>query len=193
MLFKQATLDAIAEGRVDLAFRRWRRPTVKAGGTLTTPVGVLTIDAVAPVDVSAIAEADAARAGFPTLAALHRELDGREGDLFRIAFHRSGVDPRIALRDAVPLDATIVLAKLADMDRRHGAPWTLITLRLIAERPGVRAGDLAAALGEPELLAFKTRVRRLKALGLTESLEVGYRLSPRGAATLALAPPPTPP
>ena len=32
---------------------------------------------------------------------------------------------------------------------------------------------------------FKQRVRRLKALGLTESLEVGYRLSPRGEAVLA--------
>ena len=38
-----------------------------------------------------------------------------------------------------------------------------------------------------ERLSFKTRVRRLKALGLTESLEVGYRLSPRGAAFLAPA------
>jgi hypothetical protein len=27
---------------------------------------------------------------------------------------------------------------------------------------------------------FKTNVRKLKELGLTESLEVGYRLSPRG-------------
>ncbi len=193
MLLKRATLDAIAEGRVDLAFRRWRRPTVKTGGTLTTPIGVLAIDAVAPVEASAITEAEAARAGFPTLAALHRELDGREGDLFRIAFHRAGADPRIALRSVVPDDAGVLLARLADMDRRHGAPWTAATLRLIADRPGVRAGDLAATLGEPELAAFKTRVRRLKALGLTESLEVGYRLSPRGAATLALAPPPTPP
>ena len=31
---------------------------------------------------------------------------------------------------------------------------------------------------------FKPRVRRLKELGLTESLEVGYRLSPRGEDAL---------
>jgi len=31
---------------------------------------------------------------------------------------------------------------------------------------------------------FKRRVRQLKELGLTESLEVGYRLSPRGRAVL---------
>ncbi len=57
-------------------------------------------------------------------------------------------------------------------------------LRLIGDRPGVRAGDLAAELGR-ERLAFKADVRKLKALGLTESLEVGYRLSPRGRAYLA--------
>jgi hypothetical protein len=33
-------------------------------------------------------------------------------------------------------------------------------------------------------VAFKRDVRRLKELGLTESLEVGYRLSPRGRAFL---------
>jgi hypothetical protein len=32
--------------------------------------------------------------------------------------------------------------------------------------------------------AFKLDVRKLKRLGLTESLEVGYRLSPRGRAYL---------
>ena len=50
---------------------------------------------------------------------------------------------------------------------------------LIAERPAVRAGDLADQLGR-ERLAFKADVRKLKALGLTESLDVGYR--PRRAA-----------
>jgi hypothetical protein len=33
-------------------------------------------------------------------------------------------------------------------------------------------------------VSFKRDVRKLKELGLTESLEVGYRLSPRGAALL---------
>jgi DNA-binding IclR family transcriptional regulator len=54
-------------------------------------------------------------------------------------------------------------------------------LDLIAEHPGVRAPDLAATLGM-ETLPFKRDVRKLKELGLTESLEVGYRLSPRGRA-----------
>ena len=68
----------------------------------------------------------------------------------------------------------------------HG-PWTRETLELIAARPATRAGDLAAELGR-ERLPFKADVRKLKALGLTESLEVGYRLSPRGSAYLARTP-----
>ena len=52
----------------------------------------------------------------------------------------------------------------------------------------MRAGDLADALGR-ERLPFKADVRKLKALGLTESLPIGYRLSPRGEAFLRVAAP----
>lgn len=56
-------------------------------------------------------------------------------------------------------------------------------LALIAARQEMPAEELAAARGE-ERLPFKRRVRRLKELDLTESLDVGYRLSPRGRAYL---------
>jgi hypothetical protein len=69
-----------------------------------------------------------------------------------------------------------------DAASRHGA-WTRTVLCLIRDRPGVRAADLAAAVAR-ERLDFKADVRKLKELGLTESLEVGYRLSPRGRAVL---------
>ncbi|HEY0402430.1 MAG TPA: hypothetical protein VGD09_10460 [Blastococcus sp.] len=62
-------------------------------------------------------------------------------------------------------------------------PRTREILRLIADRPGVRAPDLAASLGR-ETLPFKRDVRKLKELGLTHSLEVGYEISPRGRAYL---------
>jgi hypothetical protein len=62
-------------------------------------------------------------------------------------------------------------------------PWAMHYLHTIAERPGVRAPDLAADFGL-ETHPFKLRVRRLKELGLTESLRIGYRLSPRGEAFL---------
>ena len=56
-------------------------------------------------------------------------------------------------------------------------------LALIAARPHVRAPDLAASLGW-ETPPFKANVRKLKALGLTESRDPGYRLSPRGVVVL---------
>ena len=73
MLFRLATLDAIAAGDVTIAYRRWTRPTVKQGGTLVTPVGVLAIDALEVVDPATITEADARRAG-------HDSPRGRAGD-----------------------------------------------------------------------------------------------------------------
>jgi predicted transcriptional regulator len=70
------------------------------------------------------------------------------------------------------------------MDGRSSfGPWTQQTLRMIAEQPGVRAPDLASSVGR-ETKPFKVDVRKLKDLGLTESLPVGYRLSPRGRALL---------
>ncbi|WP_225214770.1 hypothetical protein [Cellulomonas avistercoris] len=47
----------------------------------------------------------------------------------------------------------------------------------------MRAPDLAAELGR-ERDPFKLDVRKLKALGLTQSFDVGYALSPRGETYL---------
>ena len=69
-------------------------------------------------------------------------------------------------------------------------PWAIEYLETIARQPGVRAPDLAAGFGM-ETHAFKLRVRRLKELGLTESLRIGYRLSPRGEAFLRACRPST--
>jgi hypothetical protein len=185
MLFRPADLAAIAAGEVTVAFRRWKRPMVKAGGSQRTAAGVIAFDAVERVD--AITPADARRAGFPDLEAAWAMLRGREGDLYRVTLRLAGPDPRVALREDAALDAAAradIAARLARLDKAstHGA-WTEATLRAIERAPGVRAGDLADALGR-ERLPFKVDVRKLKALGLTESLEVGYRLSPRGRAFL---------
>ena len=189
MLLKRETLEGIAEGRITLAFRRWKRPTVRAGGELRTAIGVLGIDGVDAIEEGDITDDDARAAGYPTRAALLAELNRRpEGDLYRVALHLAGDDPRTALREQDALDAEAVAAIAARLDRfdrssRQG-PWTETVLRLIAESPGVRAPDLAASLGR-DTQPFKRDVRKLKELGLTESLEVGYRLSPRGRAWLA--------
>ena len=47
----------------------------------------------------------------------------------------------------------------------------------------MRAPDLAARVGR-ETADFKKDVRKLKELGLTESLAIGYLLSPRGEAVV---------
>ena len=186
MLFRAGTLDAIATGEVTIAFRRWTRPTVKQGGNLTTRVGVLAIDALAVVDPADITDEDARRAGHDSRDDVLAMLAGRTGDVYRVTFHVAGADPRIALRERDHLDADDVATmtkRLGRLDARPGGPWTERVLRLIGDREAVRAGDLAEELGM-ERLAFKADVRKLKALGLTESLGTGYRLSPRGQAWL---------
>ena len=184
MLFRLDELRRIQEGEITLAFRRWRRPTVKAGGTLRTKAGVLAIDSVEPIAEEDVTDEDARRAGAPDREALLARLrpDGR---LHRVEFRLAGPDPRIALRERAqvsPAERAEIDARLARFDAasRHG-PWTRTVLGLIAERPGTRAPDLAASVGR-ETAPFKADVRKLKELGLTESLEVGYRLSPRGRA-----------
>ncbi len=188
MLFKRHFLKRIEQGTVRLAFRRWRRPTVKNGGTLLTAVGRLAIDDVAIVSPETIGETEAKLAGFADADTLRRELNRRsDGDVYRIAFHLEGPDPRVALRERSDLghdELTAVEARLDRLDRAStSGPWTRATLSAIRDRPGVRAPDLAASFGL-DTQPFKRNVRKLKALGLTESLKVGYRLSPRGASVL---------
>ncbi|MGD9985707.1 hypothetical protein [Pseudonocardia sp.] len=188
MLLRRPVLDAIAAGRVTRAYRRWDRPRVKAGARLRTAVGVLEVTAVGTVDENTLTDADARAAGVDDAAALHRELAKRPaGEVFRVDLRLAGEDPRIALRadDDIDDDARAALdARLARMDATSpSGPWTAATLTMIAENPEVRAPDLAERMGR-ETLPYKRDVRKLKELGLTESLPVGYCLSPRGRAYL---------
>ena len=111
--------------------------------------GVLAIDEVTVIEESDISEADAARAGYGSRAELLGELGRHEGQLYRIAFRLAGPDPRLALReqaDLSPDDVATISARLARLDRAsRTGPWTAAVLALIAERPAVRAGDLADA------------------------------------------------
>ena len=188
MLFKQSVLSSIQAGKVTLAFRRWKRPTVKAGGTLITKIGQLGIESVSIVDPATISKRDAQRAGFESVDTLRKELDQwNEGDVYRIQFHVAGPDPRIALRQSSKLNAQDVeeLSRRLDRLDQHATsgPWTRTFLQLIGELPAVSARTLCEEVGY-ERLDFKANVRKLKKLGLTESLNPGYRLSPRGQALL---------
>ena len=186
MLLQRRILDGIAAGEITLAFRRWRRPTVRAGGRLRTVIGELAIESVEPVAERSLDDRAARRAGFAARAELLASLRP-EGTLYRVGLRLAGPDARIALRSDAKLSPADVAEIARRLDRLDAAsrrgPWTRDVLRLIEARPGVRAPDLAVSRGLATA-PFKASVRKLKELGLTESLEVGYRLSPRGRAAL---------
>jgi hypothetical protein len=208
--------DGVFAGEFDVAFRRWRKPTVKAGGHLRTALGEILIVNVQVIDPVEISDADALRAGYKraddvrhdlfrerpvslTSAAGGRSRTAKPNEdslVYRIEMGPGGEDPRVALRSATNLDAAElagVLAKLARMDNPKSTiartaktaqrDWTRPTLELIETWPARRAPELAEMVGL-ETSAFKASVRKLKELGLTESLAVGYRLSPRGEVVL---------
>ena len=150
---------------------------------LRSPVGVLLLERVTIVEGEHIAAEDVRRTGLSP-DELRASIAG-EGTLLRIELRRAGDDPRIALRERLPDPAELdaIVARLAKMDGAASTPWTVRYLQLIGERPGVVSHVLARRV-QSEVPPFKRRVRQLKELGLTESLEVGYRLSPRGRAVL---------
>lgn len=188
MLFDARTLTGLTEGRVSATYRRWTAVRPKVGARFTTRAGVVEVTVIDPADPDTLTEADAAAAGFASRDTLLAWTAKKGiGDLYRIGIRLAGPDPRIALRVAAALDDTelaLLTTRLTRMDRAADQPWTTQALTLIAEHPGVVSTELAAAAGQ-ERAAFKIRIRRLKALGLTESLDIGYRLSPRGEAYLA--------
>ncbi len=185
MLFPMNVLARIQAGEISVAFRSWKRPTVRSGGTLHTAIGLLRIDEVTAIERADITDADAAAAGASSpqdvLASLR---DGDDRQLYRIRFHRVSDDPRGELRERTSLTDLERDEIDAQLDRWDHAssdgPWTRQLLDHIAANPAQRSADMAERLAtdRPRL---KRRVRQLKGLGLTESLDIGYRLSPRGA------------
>ena len=187
-MIRLATLRAIAAGTVTQAFRRWEVPRVKPGGRQRTALGVIAFDAVEPVERESLTDADAEAAGMASRDELLAMLDRKPaGDIYRVRLRLEGPDPRVALRASVPNASQVedLRLRLGRLDHAsHHGPWTHAVLRAIGDHEGMRAADLAATFGR-EKLPFKLDVRKLKELGLTESLRPGYRLSPRGRAVLA--------
>ncbi len=183
MLFEQRVLDRIAVGEVTVAFRRWRRPTVKAGGRLRTPIGELAVGVVEAATLEEITDTDARAAGFADRAEALAALSAGAGQLYRIGFRLDREDPRkgLTLSDDLDVQAVdLIRETLRDLDRRgRGPKWTDTYLRLVHLHAGVPAGELASMAAADKAL-LKRRMRLLKNLGLTESLDVGYRLSRRG-------------
>jgi hypothetical protein len=189
MLFEMRFRDGVQDGSVTITFRRWKRCQAIAGHRYRTAVGMIEVEQVDVVDPAKITNADAKRSGYPSADAVRADLRGTDDlPVYRVRFHAvQGPDPRDELAAAAALSADDVVEITKRLDRLDRAsssgPWTRATLALIAERPEVRAGDLADAVGR-ERAPFKLDVRKLKNLGLTLSLPVGYRISPRGRAYL---------
>lgn len=176
------------DGSVTRVYRRWNAPRAKAGGTQLTPAGVVAIDAVTEIGApDLLTEADALACGEKDLASLLKWLGKRPDDrIFRVDLHYAGADPRWELRDRLPDEAELaqIAHALARLDAaKVSGPWTRQILEWIRHHPAVVSTVLATLL-DRELQPMKTDIRKLKALGLTISLDVGYRLSPRGQAYL---------
>lgn len=182
--------EAIEAGEVTLLLRRWKRLQAKPGNVYRTAAGRLRVTDVTIIDPDSLTDDEAHRAGHADADSARAALRG-DPDLptYRIVIEAEpGPDPRSELAADDELDADAVAEIDRRLDRLDAAsswgPWTLQTLRLIESRPATLAADLAASVGR-ERDPFKLDVRKLKGLGLTESLRVGYRVSPRGRAYLS--------
>lgn len=193
LLFKKPFHAGLQSGAITLTFRRWQKPHVRPGGRYRChPIGVLEVDTVSLVAVADITHQDAVRAGFATrdeLVAYLAELGPLDDAtaVYRVELHHGGDGDRVELALADQLteaDIAAIRVRLARLDK--DTRWTGKTLALIAAHPRVAASQLAKKV-KRETLPFKVDVRKLKKLGLTQSFEVGYEISPRGRAYLAAA------
>jgi hypothetical protein len=181
VLFSADAWPGIADGSITVTFRAWTRAQARVGGRYRVGGMLIEVTEVQQVPVSEITADDARRAGTADRASLLARL-GANDPVWRVDFFFVGPDDRIARRnDTSSTDLQDVIARLARLDR-NGA-WTRSTLQLIERYPGVVSSTLAREANQ-DRPAFKLNVRKLKELGLTESLDIGYRLSPRGEAVL---------
>lgn len=189
MLFTREFKQGIREGRIRRTYRCWKRPQARPGGRYTLhPDGVIEVTAISRIEPDRIGNADARLAGFADRATLLAFLDAPAGvPLYQVDFRYAGTG-RARSPEQGPLEAP-ALEQLAERlkrtDERTGFPWTFEVLDAIDRCPGTRAADLAAGFPDWNTATFKQQVRKLKALGLTCSLETGYELSPRGRQILA--------
>ncbi len=181
MLFSADAWAGIADGSITVTFRAWKRAQAKVGGRYRIAGMLIEATDVRQVSAADITSDDARRTGTANIESLLARLGDAEV-VWRVEFVHLGADDRIARReDSTPTDLAEVTARLNRLDRN--GPWTRSTLQLIDRYPGIVSTTLARHAGQ-DRPSFKLNVRKLKELGLTESLDVGYRLSPRGEAVL---------
>ena len=195
MLFKTRFHERIRNGSTSLTFRVWKTARVKVGNSYKFSASdFVEVESIEPVAIDSIRDDEARRAGFLGASQLTSFLlNSAPKDLtlkskvFRVRFRyvADHADSAAALRtDISPASLDEVVGRLQRMDRRsrHG-PWTRQVLELIHKNPRMAASRLAPTVNR-ETRPFKVDVRKLKALGLTQSFEVGYELTARGEALL---------
>ena len=195
MLFKREQFQGLRDGSITLSFRLWKRPQARVGARYRFGTDEwVRISKIQEVSLARVSNADAQRAGHAGRKALADTLDRlSRGDssnatLYRISLEYAGrAKPTVPERGAkLSKEEWRVLAvKLDAMDARRGDAWTHEMLCTIRDQPGCAAAELSSQLGRAKA-PFKQDVRKLKALGLTISLEVGYKLSPKGKKLLTL-------
>ena len=194
LLFQKRFHAGIVNGAVRLTFRLWEKPHVKVGGRYRVhPIGVVEVNSVDRVTVGDISERDARAGGFESRADLlgYMAPVAKTGltdatPVFRVGFVHGGDGDRVASA----LETELTAESLADLVKRVGrlerdGKWVRKVMELIARHPQVAASQLALKL-KREKDEFKVDVRKLKKLGLTQSFEVGYEVSPRGMKFLSL-------
>ena len=184
MQFTRQGSEGILGGRITVSFRNWKRPHAAVGGVYRLrPAGAVKVTDVRTVRLSDSATDDLRRAGFDSIAAVAEFLRLPESaTITRVEFE---LTEEPAAKPPPELSVDAVVTRLQATDHRSAAPWTANVIARIRARPATRAGDLAPEMGW-ETPVFKANVRKLKALGLTQSLETGYRLTDLGEQVAAL-------
>jgi hypothetical protein len=189
VLFTKDAWPGLADGSITLTVRTWTRAQAKTGGRYRIAGMLLEATDVSHIAAGELTEADAVAAGAGTLHELLHRLGNppAEQPVWKVGLRFLGRDDRHDRREQADLTDDEIAALTARLDRLDArsptGPWTRTTLRLIDKYPGVVSTALARHARQ-DRPAFKINVRKLKELGLTESLDIGYRLSPRGEALL---------
>ncbi|MFN4316173.1 MAG: ASCH domain-containing protein [Chitinophagaceae bacterium] len=184
MLFKDAHLKQIKSGTINLAFRKWHKPSVKAGTLIHTSVGLIEVKRITVILETEITETNAIKAGFASRDQLLQTFKrNSNGAIYRIEIGYYSEDPRIELREQTILseqEYDTIFQKLKKLDRlSKKGDWTKKVLMAIMEHPNLHAIGISQLTGfDKEWL--KLNIRKLKNLGLTISHTVGYELSPKG-------------
>jgi hypothetical protein len=186
LMFTREDHNRVRSGEITVTWRLWKYQHVKAGRPYATGFGHVFVEDVRVVRAADVTDDDAHEVGLPDVDALYDQVREHTGatvspdtTLYRVQFNYLEKPPEKPVFSLEEIDK-----RLDRLDRASPrGPWTMTALRLIEESPGVVSTslNLEAGIDRP---TFKLNVRKLKALGLTLSLEVGYELSELGQSYL---------